>query len=165
MKRLDFGAVSGGRLRHALAFAREIHADCVVRQRSVRTVARELRLDPEQCVGVFRIVRQHWPVSPERLALVAMKDWGLDDSDIGEIFSRSPRWAAVVRSQADEIREEEFIEERLEYVDAGLRPGDPSPDEILKRAAELRAAGSHIPWRAPVYSWTKDYAFLPSRSA
>jgi hypothetical protein len=164
MKRLAFGGVSGGRLRHALAFAKEIRADCVLRSRSVKTVARELRLDPGQCVGVMRIVRRHWPLSPERLALVAMKDWGLDDNDIGEIFSRSPRWAAVVRSQADEIRAEEFIEPRLEFLDSGLRPGDPSPDEILKRAAELRAA-SHTPWRVPVYSWTTDYAFVPRRSA
>jgi hypothetical protein len=168
MSELAFGGVSGGRLRHALAFAKEIHAECVIQHRTVRRLAKRLRLDPEQCVGVLRIVRKHWPVSPERLAVIAMKDWGLDDNDIGEMFSRSPRWAAVVRSQADEIRAEEFIEPRLEYLDAGLQPGDPSPDEIRQRAAELRAASGHpqcVRWRPQVFSWTTKHAFLPCRSA
>jgi hypothetical protein len=168
MSALDFGGVYCGRLRHALAFAKELWTECVVRDRTVRKVAQELGLDQEQCVGVWRIVRKHWPVSPERLAVIAMKDWGLDDNDIGEIFSRSQRWAAVVRSQADEIRAEEYIEPELEYLDAGLQPGDPSPDEIRQRAAELRAASGHpqsVRWRPQVFSWTNKHAFLPCRSA
>ena len=163
------GDGSGIRLRHALAFAADLHRMVLVNRLTVRRVARTLKLEESQCVGVVRILRRHGPRSPERMALVAMRDWGLDDADIAEIFDRSVKWASIVRSQADEIRAAEPIDLELEYLDCGLRPEDPSPDEILRRAAELRnrpdfkgqlVGARRAPWLVPNYSWTNQHAFI-----
>lgn len=135
--RLSFAGSSAG-LRHALGYADEIARRCAGKKESAKDVARSLGLDAEQTQGVARLMRARPHLSPERLALVAMRDWGLDDADIAEIFGRSDRWAAVVRAQADEIRAEEPIPEHLEYLDSGLQPGDPSPVEISERAKGLR---------------------------
>ena len=168
------GVGCGIRLRHALAFAADLQREVVDKRRTIKAVAKSLGLSEEQCRGVVRILRRHGMRSPERLALVAMRDWGLDDSDVAEMFGRSERWAAIVRSQADEIRAEEPIDNYLEFVDCGLRPEDPSPDEILRRAAELRKkpdfkgrfVGSRTGhWLIPNYSWTKDHAFIPLGAA
>lgn len=161
--RTGFAGSFGG-LRHALAYAGEIRRRCVVNRESAASVAKSLRLDTDQTLGVSRLMRACPRLSPERLALVAMRDWGLDDSDIASIFGRSERWAAVVRSQADEIRAEEPVPPRLEYLDSGLQPGDPSPSEVLERAEQLRVAPG---WRGdratppamPAYSWRGD-AFI-----
>jgi hypothetical protein len=67
-----------------------------------------------------------------------MMDPGLEDEDIAEIFSRSIRWAAVVRSRSAELREAEYIASHLEYLDEGLQPGDPVPWDILTMAEEIR---------------------------
>lgn len=166
---LDFGNVSGGRLVHSLAFASELWRRCVINCEKIKTVADSLGLDPEQAVGVVRLVRSHWPLSLERRALIAMRDWGLNDADIGEMFGRSERWARVVRSQADAIRAAEPVESHLEYLDAGLQEGDPSPEELWKLARELRESGRFrekpavpqgVAWRLPCVSWTGDYAFI-----
>ena len=79
--------------------------------------------------------------SPERLALVAMRDPGLDDADIAEMFGRSVAWARVVREQRSEIEAEEPVRLALEYLDDGLQPGDPMPEEVLSVAEELRLSG------------------------
>jgi hypothetical protein len=99
-----------------------------------------------------------------------MRDWGLEDADIAEIFSRSKRWAKAVRDNADEIKANEPIPERLEFLECGLQPGDVSPEELYKRAAELRAAGviqgcmvgqRRLPVAMHVYSFWNDYALIP----
>jgi hypothetical protein len=138
-----FGNVSGTSLHHACAHADELYRRCVINGESPRTVARRLKLSQSQAEGVVRIVRRHGRRSPERMALVAMRDWGLDNQDIAEMFGRSVKWASVVREQADEIRLEEFIQPALEYLDTGLVQGDPAPEEILRIAAELRAKRPH----------------------
>lgn len=161
-------------MRHALAFAADLQREVVDKRRTIKAVAKSLGLAERQCRGVVRILRRHGMRSPERLALVAMRDWGLDDADIAEMFGRSERWATIVRSQADEIRAEEPIDLELEYVDCGLRPEDPSPEEILRRAAELRkrpdfrgqlVGARRVPWLLPNYSWTNDHAFIPLGAA
>jgi hypothetical protein len=68
-----------------------------------------------------------------------MRDHGLDNEDIAEIFGRSPRWAYLVRENAEELRELEPIRWELEYLDDGIQPGDPTPDELYKLAAEIRS--------------------------
>lgn len=156
-------------LRHALAHADELHRRCVVNGEAAKVVARSLRLDPEQTRGSVRLIKKMGVLSPERLALVVMRDWGLDDDDIGEIFSRPKEWAATVRANAELIKAKERIPERLEFLDCGLQPEDVSPQELYKRAAELRAAGviqgsmegaRRSPVRMHVYSFWNDYAFV-----
>lgn len=148
-------------LRHALAFAGEIHRRCVINREPKKYVAQSLGLDKEQTEGVARLVKELPHLSPERLALVAMLDPGLDDADIAEMFGRSERWARVVREQAEEIKAEEPIPAHLEYLDAGLLPGDPMPDEIAAMASEIRRRPSSRKdmthgSRMRVYSWRND---------
>lgn len=163
------GDGSGIRLRHACALAGELQRRVITNRETIKAVARSLGVSQEQCVGVVRILRRHGMRSPERLALVAMRDWGLDDADIAEMFGRSARWAALIRERADEIRSAEPIDPELEYLDCGLCPGDPSPEEILRLAAELRQSpefkghlvgARRVPWVTPNYSWTNQHAFI-----
>lgn len=165
---LDLSAVYFDGLRHALASADEIARRCVIGREPAKTVAKSLRLDQEQTEGVVRLMRVVRRLSPERAALVAMRDPGLGDADIAEMFGRSVRWASLVRSQAEEIRSEEPIPEHLEYLDSGLQPGDPMPAEIQARAAELRRLpGNRKDMRGGhalrAYSWT-GYAFISIRA-
>ena len=160
-------ADSSAGLRHALAFAGELTRRCLVNKEPAYAVAVSLRLDQEQTAGAVRLLKAFPNLSPERLALVVMRDPGMEDEDIAEIFGRSQRWAQVVRSQAEEIRAEEPIPYELEFLDSGLQPGDPMPDEIKARAAELRR---HSPRRdgacVPAircYSWMNN-AILPVRA-
>lgn len=161
---LGFCGGSFGGLRHALAFAADLHRMCIVNQEPAYAAARKLDLDEEQTAGVVRLLRVHPTLSPERAALAVMLDPGLDDEDIAEIFGRSVRWARVVREQAEEIRAEEPIEPHLEYVESGLQPGDPMPDEIYAIAAELRGKrlrqpAAPEPFAVPVFEWS-GHAFL-----
>lgn len=128
-------------LRHSLAEANDLWRMCVINKLTVRVAARELSLEQGQAEGVVRLLRKvgHVP-SPERLALVAMRDPGFNNEDIAEMFRRTPKWAGMVRMHAQELRDAEPIPESCEYLDEGLQPGDPSPEEIYQRAAELRAA-------------------------
>jgi len=107
---------------------------CVVNQIPARKAAKTLDLDPEQTLGAVRLLKSCERVpSPERLAVTVMLDPGLDNQDIAQIFGRSVRWARVVRSQKDEIREEEFIALPLEYLDDGLQPDMPTPEELARK--------------------------------
>lgn len=136
------GCVGG--LRHALGLADELHRRCVINRETPSRAAEKMGLEPSQVVGVVKILDACGRVpSDERLAAVAMRDYGLDDDDIGEIFGRSARWSRIVREQADEIRAEEYIPAHLEYLDEGLRYGDPSPAEIAAATAELHASGRY----------------------
>lgn len=158
-------------LRHALAHADELRRMCIVNGQPARTAARALGLDPEQTRGAVRLLRKlKYEPSKERLALVVMRDWGLDDEDIAEIFSKPKVWAEAVRFNADKIKAKERIPERLEFLDAGLQSDDVSPEELYKRAAELRAAGviegrmvgpRSVPVAMRTYLFWNDYAFIP----
>jgi len=141
---VPFGVDAEIRLQHSLAFADELHRRVVINQESATVVAVSLGLDIQQTKGACRLLRS-LPVkpSPERLALVAMRDYGLTNRDIAEMFGRSPRWDSLVRERADELREAEPIRWDLEYLDDGLQPGDPTPSEILEQAEALRLAGTY----------------------
>jgi hypothetical protein len=164
-----FGEGCGIQLRHACAHAAEVYRRCLTNKETIARVARSLGLDLMQTEGVFRIVRHCGGVpSPERMAVIAMKDWGLDDFDIAEMFGRSERWASMVRERAVELRETEPIPENLEYLDVGLQPGDPTPEELKTRVAELRGTGvikGLTPTRRPglrAYLWNgASHAFFP----
>lgn len=136
------GGDCGVVLRHSLAYAPLLWRMCIVNRVTARNAAKHLNMESEQVLGAVRLLRAVGKVpSPERLALVVSRDWGLEDEDIAEIFGRSVRWAKVVREQADQIKAEEPIPEELEFLDCGLQPDDVSPTELYERAAELRAAG------------------------
>lgn len=139
-RKLAGGHGCGKALRHALAFAAEIRVRCVMCKEPAYRVAMDLGLEAPQVVGVSKVVK-HQMYSPERLALIAMRDPGYDDADIAEIFGRSQRWASIVRERADELREAEPISCWLEYLDEGLQPGDPTPAEIAERTSDLHATG------------------------
>lgn len=168
----DFGRVllrhSAKPLRHALGYADELRKRCVIGNEPAKAFAREYELWHRQVEGAVRLLRRgRW--SPERLACVVMLDWGLDDADIAEIFNRSVRWARIVREQREEICAEEPIPGHLQWIDDGLQPSDPSPDEIARTAAELRSqrdrafmevAPSH--WEAPSFTWrATNGTFVP----
>lgn len=164
---LACGLASGIRLRHSLAYAEELRRRILTNREPAKRVAESLGLEPEQVKGAMRILRRG-RYSPERLALVAMRDFGLDDHDIAEMWGRTQRWATAVRQHADELRATEFIPEELEYLDAGLYPGDPDPDEVRRRAAELRAKsatkGMSVLYRSGIrtYSWNGNNASFVS---
>lgn len=138
---MDGGHGCGGRLRHSAAFASEIRTRCVLCKEPAYRVARDLGLDERQVIGMVKVVRRRM-YSPERLALIAMRDPGLEDADIAEIFGRAVRWAELVRERADEIRVAEYLPESLEYLDDGFQPGDPTPAEIAERTQELHSSGA-----------------------
>jgi hypothetical protein len=146
--------------------AKELHRRCVTNRETPSRVAEKIGLEPSQVVGVVKILRACRSIpSDERLAVVAMLDPGLDDEDIGEIFGRSTRWASVVRSQADEIRKEEYIPSQLEWLDDGLQPDYPSPAEIAVAVLDLHASGRFAGVRMPrvevaALSWSR-HAFVP----
>lgn len=160
----------GMRLRHALAHAADLRRICLINDLPADHAARTLNLRVGQTRGAVRLLRAlPYLPSPERLALVVMRDWGMEDEDIAEMFDRSVSWAACVRASADRLRREQYIPEDMEYLDSGLQPGDPSPQELYARVAELRALGvikgvmvgrRRVPASIPQYSWTNDYAFL-----
>ena len=154
----------GIRLRHSLAFGPVLWRRCRINQESADHVASGLGLEVGQVRGSVRLLKTVSKLpSPERLALVVMRDPGLDDADIAEIFGRSERWALLVRAQADEIRKEERIPEQAEWIDDGLQPDYPTPDEIMDRASELHATGKFrgtgSPWSIPGLQW-RNNAFV-----
>lgn len=146
-------------LRHSLAFADELRRRVLVNGESAKGVAADLGLDPEQAQGAARLLRSlPYSPSPERLALVVMRDPGLDNADIAEIFGRSKRWAVWVRGNADELRAVEPIPMSLEYLDDGLQASDPTPAEILESAEKLRESG-RLREKGP--RLRSDYASIP----
>lgn len=158
------GQGCGKRLRHSAAFAKEIRTRCVMCKEPAYRVAEDLGLDERQVMGMVKVVSRRM-YSPERLALIAMRDPGFDNADIAEIFGRSERWARLVREKASEIRDAEYVPESLEYLDEGLQPGDPMPTEIAERTQELHRTGqfrgrrecvipaslAHLSWRGNAF--------------
>ena len=147
-------------LRHSLAYEAELRRRCLTNREPATKVASDLGLCSKQCQGAVRLLKEV-RVSRERLACVVMLDPGLEDEDIAEIFSEPIDWARGVRQQEDLLRLKEPIPTELEYLDDSFCPGDPSPSEVLERAAEIRAARppeyqtvpkqiKSIHWRAPV---------------
>lgn len=163
------GIAFGGKLRHGLAMAQEIHRSVNVNGETCIGVGRRLGLRHKQVQGVARLTRELRRVpSPERLACIVMLDSGLDDADVAEMFGRSERWARLVRSQSLAIRAEEFIPSHLEWLEPDFQKTDPTVDEIYRRAAELRGESkgpvgrTRVRWQMPQYLWnSKNGTFLP----
>ena len=154
------GIGPGGKLRHGLAFAKEIHRRVNINGEKMVAVARSLGLRDKQVMGVARLTRELRRIpSPERLACIVMLDTGLDDEDVAEMFGRSVRWSSLVRSQSLAIRSEEFIPSHLEWLEPDFQPADPTVDEIYRRAAELRGKSRQVvghsrkQWRLPEFLW------------
>lgn len=115
-------------MRHCLARAADIRRDCVVNGITAATWAARHDFDVEQVRAARAVVVAAGRApSPEACAALAMLDYGLDDSDIAEMFGRSERWATTVRGQRLEILEEEGIKPSFEQW---MMDGDPTPEEI-----------------------------------
>jgi hypothetical protein len=133
-----------------------------------KRAAQYLGLDKEQVEGAVRLLRHCESLpSPERLALVVQRDPGLDDNDIAEMFGRSAKWSRMVRLHAKELMESEPIPERLEYLDDGLQPGYPTPEQVWAEAARIRTSKEYRTDAYPrspepaVLSW-RNNAFVPT---
>lgn len=160
-----------GGFRHALGLADEIRRRVLVNREMALTVANSLGIYTGQVRGAARLLEQHNP-SPERLALVMMRDPGLEDEDIAEAMGRTVRWVQLVREHADELRSSEPISDELEYAGCCVHQDDPTPAEIAARAGELREAalkameGRRVDKPSKAlgirrYTWRGD-AFIPN---
>lgn len=129
-------------MRHALAFAGQLQHRVMINGESAKRVASDLGLEISQTQGAVRLLKSlRYKPSVERLAVVVMRDPGLDDGDIAEIFGRTEEWASLVRENSAEFIEAEPMELALEFLDDGLQPGDPTPSEIMERATAIRESG------------------------
>lgn len=125
----------GKGLRHSLAFVHTLHRRCVVNRETVIRVASQLGLDHYQVKGTVRLLKSiSYIPSFERLALIAQRDPGLDDEDIGEMFGKTGEWSAEVRERAAELRQREKIPMKCEI----LTDMDFVGDDIESLAAEAR---------------------------
>lgn len=155
-----------------LLFAGQLYHRVIVNGEPPMVVGKSLGLGKTATVGVLRILRHCGKVpSRERLALVAMRVPDVTDEDIADWFGEPLNWARSVRQTADDLRKEEFIPDWMEFVDDGYQPGDPSPEEILAMAKEIRQREDRLanvsPERVEIrsYQWTGiAYAAIPSGS-
>jgi hypothetical protein len=165
---MDSGNDCGIVLRHALAHADEIARSVIVNREPAKAVAKRLGLPYQQVAGAVRLLRRYH-ASDERLALIAMNDFGLEDQDIAEMWSRPVEWATAVRRNAASLREAEPIPRHMEYLDEGLRPEDPCPEELWRMAAEIRrnrdSSWRHSergrPTQAPAQGGMRYYSWMP----
>jgi hypothetical protein len=139
----------------------------VVNYESLISVCRDLDVSWEQGRGVYRIVRSLNGVpSLERRIACAMRDWGLDNDDLAEMFSVDVSAVRWVREFIDVIREREPIPDCMERESAWLLPDDPPPDELYRRAAEIRANRTHVEGKSPRFaSGIRHYTWDGSRHA
>lgn len=156
--KLVSGLGCGVELHHPLAYTGQLWHRVIVNQETVQRVARDLGFDPNVCRGIVRLLKKVGRVpSKARLAVICQLDPGYDDADVGEVFGESAEWSASVRRDADAIREAEPIPAQLEWYDDGLRPSDPTPAEIYKRALEVRLVKGMDPRHAQpgirAYAW------------
>lgn len=146
----------------------ELRRRCIVNGEAAGDVAGDLGVEAEQAQGAVRLLRACPALSTERAATVVMRDWGMEDEDIAEIFGRPLYWAQLVRERRAELEANEPIPTGMDYLDSGLQPGDPSPEEIYALAMELRRTRGtkRNPQDGPAirsYQWT-GYAFIPNRA-
>lgn len=144
---LEVGPGHGGvGLRHALAFAGTLRRRCAINSESILDVCRELDICWEQAVGVVRMVRHLRCVpSMRRLVAAAMRDWGLDDDDLAEMFGLTPEAVSAVRENVAAIRAAEPVPDEIEMQCAWMLPDDPPPEVIAQRAREIREARPEQP--------------------
>jgi hypothetical protein len=140
-----------------LAFAGTLWHRVVINKESSWRVARDLGFQNNSVLGVVRLLKAcGYCPSAERLAVAAMIVPDVTDADIAEWWGRDVAWARAVRERTDYWRLAEPFDAKLEYIDDGYQPGDPSPEEIARRCMELppRNAGqparqvgmSHYQW-------------------
>jgi hypothetical protein len=153
---------------HPLAFAGQLYHRVIVNQEQTTRVARQLRLDPEACRGVVRMLKGfgQFP-SCERLAVICQLDRGLTDADVGEVFGRTAEWSSQVRENTHQLRQDEPLEARLEWYDPDFKPFDPAPVEIYERALEIRSSRGVARMPSPgirTYHWKSNAtSFIPIR--
>ena len=75
---------------------------------------------------------------PERLAVVAQLDPGLDDSDVADIFGKTPEWSAWVRRHAAEIRALQPLPAAVEWLTEDLQPESVTMSQIADGCREVR---------------------------
>lgn len=125
----------GKGLRHSLAFVHTLHRRCVINQEPVSKVSSQLALDYDQSKGVVRLLKAiSFIPSFERLAVIAQRDPGFDDDDIGEMFGTTAEWSAAVRERADTLRAREHIPSQYEV----LTNLDFMGDEAARVAQEIK---------------------------
>lgn len=106
---------------------------------SPRVVAQELGLSAYSVGRMCSACRQVGGVpSQRRLALCVMHQPDITDQEIAEMFGRNEKWVMQVRSDAARLRREEPIKLQTEYMDEGLRPEDPTLEQIRIRAEICR---------------------------
>jgi hypothetical protein len=78
------------------------------------------------------------------MAVIVMNDPAFDDDDIAVMFGRSDRWARIVRSLSQEIRDNERL---VESTYPWMYSDDPSPKEIevLKHEARFLYDTGRLP--------------------
>lgn len=148
-------------LRHALGFGVTLHRRCVINREDARVVAKEMGLFHSQVRSVVRLLTgMKIQPSRERMAVIAMSDWGLTDQDIGEIFLTTTDWAEDCRWRKQEIAAAEPIPAYL--LDEVLQTTDPCPRDLYAMARQLR---SERPVGRTVYVKTpgcRQYAYVRS---
>lgn len=77
--------------------------------------------------------------SQRRLALCVMRHPDISDEEIADLFGRNLEWVAEVRRNAYAIEQAEKFPQHLEWLDDGVHPDDPTPDEIAAECALLRS--------------------------
>jgi len=161
------GCLAFGRgVRHSLAFVHTLHRRCVINREAAGRVASQLSLDQQQVEGVVRLLRAiNYLPSFERLALIAQRDPGLDDNDIGEIFGKTPDWSEAVRERADAIRLSEHIPIQYEVLTEMDFICDIAPAAQMVRDSRPlagRQMESHRMGNIRSFSWRGDSAsFVP----
>jgi len=154
MKRPRDGSSDSGTGCYEVAqYAGQIWQRVFVQKESPKTVAKDLGLSAYSVGKLCSACRQLGRMpSQKRLALCVMHQPDLTDEDIAEMFGRNVRWVTEVRAAADRLREEEPIRHDTEFMDEGLRPEDPTPEQITIRAEICRSF-----WRDGVEG-TKEFS-------
>lgn len=161
---VDYGMPSP----YALAAAPELWRRAILNKERLASVASKMHLSYASAVGVCLLMKKFGgPPSPERLALVAMRIPDADNEFIAEVFGRTVHWAAHVRHTGSVWKNREPIPRHLEFIDSGYCDGDPTPEEILAMAKQLRLGREPSRERAirvglPHYRWSfNNGTFVP----
>jgi len=138
-KHQDICLARGVMSRSVFAHAATLHRRCVINNEPTTTVAPKMRLELEEVQGMVRLLKAAKRIpTPERLAVVAQLDPGLDDSDVADIFGQTPEWSAWVRQNADAIRASHPLPPAVEWLTEDLQPDSVTALQIADGCRELR---------------------------
>jgi hypothetical protein len=136
----DGSSDSGTGCYEVAQYAGQIWQRVFLQKESPRKVARDLGLSAYSVGKLCSACRQLGRMpSQRRLALCVMHQPDLSDSDIAEMFGRTTKWVEQVRQDAVRLRAEEPIRYETEFMDEGLKPADPTPEQITIRAEVCRS--------------------------